>query len=92
MTDGGPKRAPVCMTERSLRDATIRRKMEVSYGRHIHDTGDRRYSGYALAQLLGWPVVEMTFRERFSGVLSSLVGRIFCIFCIDELIGIGPLP
>ena len=27
--------------------------------------------------------------ERFSGVLSSLVVR---IFCIDELIGIGPLP
>ena len=37
----------------------------------LFDTGDRRYSGYALAQLLGWPVAEMMFRGNPSGGLSA---------------------
>ena len=101
--DNGGRKAPVrCITERSLRDATYHRKLEVpmegnsslpsrggvslsldigraynatdaaallgitpyvlnervreSWLKPVFETGDRRYSGYALAQLLGWPL------------------------------------
>ena len=33
----------------------------------MFETGDRRYSGYALAQLLGWPLTDKVRRLEASG-------------------------
>ena len=58
-------------------ESTFNERVREGLVKPVFDSGDRRYSGYVLAKLLGWPDKLQEYMPRRKPVERGYVGRRF---------------